>query len=259
MKRFVSPFGRICIAASSLVCVQFSQAAGFYLTEFGTPASLGTAGVANSTNTFSADTSWANPAAMTYLKDEQMLAGLQVILPKIEFSIDSAGTTGGDGGNAGEIAPVPSFFYVRPLSDQWRLGFSVAGTMGGGYNFGDNFVGRYAVKEVELAGLSFTPSLGYRVNDKLSLGAGISFVYTMFDQQIAINNPGPLADGNAKFDDLDDLGAQGVLSMTYELSDRALLGVVYRSEMDTELEGDFKLTNVAALGDRKFNLGKNYL
>lgn len=254
MKCFVRAFGRICIALVPLFGVQFSQAAGFYLTELGTPASLGTAGVANPTNTFSADTSWTNPAAMTYLEDEQIMAGLQVILPKIEFSLESAGTSGDDGGNAGEIAPVPSFFYVRPLSDQWRFGFSVAGTMGGGYNYGDNFAGRYAVKEVELGALSMTPSLGYRVNDKLSVGAGMSVIYTSMYQEIAINNPGPLADGNAVFDDLDDFGFQGILSMTYEISDRVLLGVVYRSELDTELEGDLKLRNVAGLGNRNGDL-----
>ncbi|MGB5735253.1 MAG: hypothetical protein WBM40_12520, partial [Thiohalocapsa sp.] len=35
--------------------------AGFYLTEVGTPGSLGTAGAANPTNTVSADASWTNP------------------------------------------------------------------------------------------------------------------------------------------------------------------------------------------------------
>lgn len=214
--------------------------------------SLGTAGAANPTQTFGADTSWSNPAAMTYIDDKQMLVGLQVILPKVEFNARSAETVGpipgrqvqgGNGGNAGLVSPVPSIFYVTPLSENLRFGFSVAGLLGGGYDYGDNFVGRYAIKNVELLGVGFTPSLGYRVTDKLSLGAGVSVLYTLMNQEIAIRQPG-FSDGTAKFEDLSDWGYQGVFSLTYELSERALLGVVYRTEADVELEGDIKLRNV---------------
>jgi long-subunit fatty acid transport protein len=54
-------------------------AAGFYLSEVGTPHSLGTAGVANPTNVIGADSSWTNPAGMTGLNSSQMVAGMQVI------------------------------------------------------------------------------------------------------------------------------------------------------------------------------------
>jgi long-chain fatty acid transport protein len=240
------------ISILSLCTIEAGYAAGFYLSEVGTPSSLGTGGVANPTHTDGADTSWSNPAAMSYIDEEELLVGLQVIFPNVEFSAKSATTTkpvpgipvqGGNGGNAGVVTPVPSVFYVKPLSDDWRFGFSMAGLTGGGYDYGDNFVGRYAIKEVVLAGLGITPSLSYRVNDKLSLGAGVSILYTIMNQEIAMRQPG-FSDGNVKFEDLTDWGAQGILSLTYELSDRALLGVVYRSEADVELEGDIKLRNV---------------
>ena len=52
--------GAICKSVSSVVVVLATQsalAAGFYISEVGTPLSLGTAGVANPTNTISADSS----------------------------------------------------------------------------------------------------------------------------------------------------------------------------------------------------------
>jgi long-chain fatty acid transport protein len=52
--------------------------------------------------------------------------------------------------------------------------------------------------------------------------------------------PDPALDGRIKFEDLDDWGIQAVLGLTYALSDDLLLGVVYRSEMDTNLEGNVK-------------------
>jgi long-chain fatty acid transport protein len=87
-----------------------------------------------------------------------------------------------------------------------------------------------------------TPSLAYRVTDKLSLGAGVSVIYTTLDQSIAIRQgaPDPALDGRVKFENLDDWGVQGVLGLTYAFTDRLLLGIVYRSESDTDLEGDLK-------------------
>ena len=225
--------------------------AGFYSPSIGTPGSLGTAGVANPTNTRGADASWTNPAGMTGIDQQHILSGLQVILPSVKFNAKSAEknailpsrlgpVTGDNGGNAAEIAPIPSFFYVRPLSDRLRFGFSSTAPLGGGVDYGSDFVGRYAVRDVTLAGLALTPSLAYRVTDQLSIGAGVSVVYTTLDQSIAIRQgaPNPALDGRVKFEDLEDWGVQAVLGLTYAFTDRLLLGIVYRSEMDTDLEGD---------------------
>ncbi len=128
-----------------LLVSQSASAAGFYISEVGTPLSLGTAGVANPTNNIGADSSWTNPAGMTGLDGDEMLGGFQVVAPNIRFDSSSATTaSGNDGGNAGSALPIPSFFYVNAVTDRLRLGISAAGTMGGGVDYGDRFVGRYS-------------------------------------------------------------------------------------------------------------------
>lgn len=234
----------VSLGAILLSISELASAAGFYLTEVGTPGSLGTAGVANPTNTFSADASWTNPAGMTGLQEDTIVGGFQLILPKVEFDSSVATSGGSDGGNAGSVLAVPSFFYVKRLSDDMRFGFSVAGIQGGGVDYGDDFVGRYSVSLAELGAIGLSPSLGYRVNDRLSIGAGVSIVYTIFDQDIMINTPGP-GDGKVEIEEATDWGYQPYLGLTYQLSERALLGLVYRAEMDVELEGDVKVKNVA--------------
>jgi long-chain fatty acid transport protein len=114
--------------------------------------------------------------------------------------------------------------------------------LGGGVDYGKDFVGRYAIQDVTLAGLALTPSLAYRVTDQLSIGAGVSVVYTTLEQSIAIRQgaPNPALDGRVKFEGLEDWGVQAVLGLTYAFSEDLLLGVVYRSEMDTNLEGKVK-------------------
>ena len=179
------------------------------------------------------------------------MAGVQLLLPKIEFDPDLAEAGGSDGGNAGNIAAIPAFFMVKKLSDRARFGFSLVAPQGGAMNFGDDFVGRYGASKVSLAAIGGSPSLAYKANDRLSLGAGVSIIYTQFEETIAINQtalvPGPavLPDGKVKIDNMTDLGYQPFAGLTYELSNRLLLGVVYRAEMDVNLDGDLNFRNLA--------------
>ena len=235
--------GAVCLLVAPVV-----TAAGFYLPEVGTPSSLGTGGVTNPTNTYGADAAWTNPAGMTGLENDQLMAGVQIVFPKATFNSSIATAGGSDGGNAGVAAPIPSFFYARKISDRLRLGFSVVAPLGGGLDYGDDFVGRYSTISAELAGVALSPSLAWQVNDRLSLGAGVSIVYTSFNQELAINPTliptGNGGDGKLKIEDATDWGYQPFLGLTYQFSDRALLGVVYRAKMDTDLDGDVKTKNL---------------
>ena len=58
-----------------------ARAAGFYLTEAGTPGSLGTAGISNATNDKGAAAAWSNPAAMTGISSEEMVGGMSLAMP----------------------------------------------------------------------------------------------------------------------------------------------------------------------------------
>lgn len=74
---------KIRFAATAVVATlgQSAVAGGFYVSELGTPGSLGTAGASNVTNNFTADAAFTNPAAMTGIKNDHALAGMQVIVP----------------------------------------------------------------------------------------------------------------------------------------------------------------------------------
>lgn len=225
-------------------------AAGFYISEVGTPGSLGMAGVGNPVNTYGADSSWTNPAGMTGLDKSQFMSGIQLAVPQIKFKSSFAGKGGRNGGNAGNIAVIPSTFYVKKVSEKLRLGFSVTAPLGGGLDYNDDFsnsnddfVGRYGATKSLLAGIAISPSLGYKINDKLSVGGGVSIIWTRFDQDIAINQ-GALPDGKVELDELTGFGYQPFVGLTYEPSDRMLLGLVYRGKADVELKGDVLWRNL---------------
>lgn len=59
---------------------------------------------------------------------------------------------------------------MKKLNERWRPGFLVTAPLGGGVNYG--------AQRVELAAIALSPSLGYRVNERLSVGAGVLALYT---------------------------------------------------------------------------------
>jgi long-chain fatty acid transport protein len=132
---------------------------------------------------------------------------------------------------------------VNVLSDKFRLGFAVTAPLGGGVDYGDNFVGRYAATRAVLSGLGLTPSIGYKISDAVSVGIGVTAIYTVLDLDVAINRkaliPGA-ADGKVSLDKINGWGYQGILSLTWQVTDKAMLGFVYRTKSNVTLEGDLE-------------------
>jgi len=215
------------------------EAGGLYLTEVGTPGSLGTAGTANPTNRLGPDSAWTNPAGMTGLEgDLTVVSGMQLVLPLVKFDATIATAGGKDNNQAGIVTPIPSLFVVKKISERARFGLSMIAPLGGGVDYGNAFVGRYSANKSILQGVAVSPSFGYQVNDRLSVGGGVSMIYTILDMEVSIREPGGGVDGEVSIDQIDDIGFQGFFSLNYQLTERALVGLVYRSKADTNLEGD---------------------
>ena len=238
------------IISSSLTLFLFhfnhdTFAAAFYISEVASPATVGTAGVFNVVNTVEPSSAFTNPAGMTGLKEDAKLGGLQLIIAENRFNSSIATGGGSDGGNAGENVVVPGFFWVKGLNDQWKFGLSVTASLGAGIDYGDNFVGRYQATDVSLQGIGISPSAGYKLNDKTSIGFGVSALYHIFELGVAINQPGPLPDGKVDIEDATDWGFQPFFGLTHQINDRLMLGFVYRGKYDADVEGDLKFKNIA--------------
>lgn len=233
-----------CTAAIVLATTP-AIAGGLYLTEVGSPSSLALASSGSVTSNKAPDSAFTNPAGMTGIDKSMMLNGLQILIPNLKFKSTVADAGGVDGGNAGAVAAIPSFFYVRPLNERWRFGLSATAPFGAGMDFGDNFVGRYAVQEITLQAIALSPSFGYKVNDQVSIGFGASIVYSDMDMHIAINQSAVGApDAQVRLKDATDLGVQPFVGLQWQYSDDGLFGLVYRAEMDVDLEGDLEVLDL---------------
>ncbi|UCD31355.1 MAG: outer membrane protein transport protein [Desulfobacterales bacterium] len=217
-----------------------SWAGGLYIQEFATP-SLGSANAGAEAWADNASTSFFNSAGMTRLDGKELMLGAGLIYADIKFDpAPDTPVTGGDGGNAGDFAPLLNAFYVHSLSDDLKFGVDILSLSAAVLDYDDNWTGRYQNQNVSIFTITLHPSLAYRVNDWFSIGGGIGLVYGVLDMEVAIPRPGPLSDGKAKIDG-DDLEYAFNLAAMFELSDRTRLGVTYWSEVDLNFAGDVEI------------------
>jgi long-chain fatty acid transport protein len=239
------------LAAASLVAGT-AQAGGLLLYEFGT-AEPGLAAAGYAARAQDASTAFTNPAGMTQLEGTQVLAGGQLMWLNTQFDVDGATSPGlgsGDGGRAfGSNGYVPGggAFLTHRVSPDLALGFAVAGNFGSMLDYDDDWAGRYRVQDADLLGVSVVPSVAYRVNDRLSLGAGINGMYGIFDQRVAINNAVPsLDDGRLEIDD-NTWGWGGNVGVLYEPKPGTRLGLTYTSAIDLDFSGRAQFSGIGPI------------
>ncbi len=213
-------------------------AGGLFLNEFGT-SSMGTAGAGANAYANDASTSFHNPAGMTRIEGNELGLTAGLLSADIHFNPDpNTPISGNDGGDAGGLGPILGAFYVHSISEKLKFGFSVVSISAGIFDYDDGWTGRYLVDDVTLITLSFIPTIGYKLNDKLSIGGGVNIMYGSLEENISF--PPPIGNGNISIDG-DDWEFSFNLSMLYEFTDDTRVGLVYASEQEPSFSGDVSI------------------
>jgi long-chain fatty acid transport protein len=217
-----------------LVATQTARAGGISLYEIATP-DVGLASAGYAARADDASTLFKNPAGMSRHEGAQFQGGLQALYGSVSFSPDNRtsnrlGTDGG--GNAIGWLPGGSLFVTIPLGEKWAVGLGTLSYFGLASDYGDNWVGRYYVQESALLGMSILPSVSFKVNDWLSIGAGLNAMFGLLDTDVAVNNLVG-ADGQLNLKDTTwGFGANvGVLLQPCE---NTRIGVTYLSAVDLD-------------------------
>ena len=136
-----------------------------------------------------ASTVWFNPASMTALPAGTVFQATgHIIAPSFEYTDRGSRQKAGAGtiallpgartnDDSGVTAAVPNLYYKRDLTDDLKFGLSVNTPFGLATKYEGDWIGRYQAVESNIISFNVNPSLGYRVNDMLSLGAGVSVMY----------------------------------------------------------------------------------
>lgn len=249
MKPSQSKTSLVALCLGALILAPLSaQAGGLYVSEFGTP-DMGTAGAGAIARGRDASAALHNPAAMTRLESHQAMLGAAPGISVIKFDTDSRSPTkGNEGGNQGGFIPLLSASYVHRISERLRAGLGVISLSGAVLDANDTWSGRNEVTELSLLTLSFYPSVGVKLTDEFSLGAGAFVTYGRLDWKLKAATP--MGEGTVHMDDLDDWAAAPVVSAHWEPTSNLRLGLVYQGELELKLDGDIKFPPGASPNSR---------
>lgn len=232
------------------------HASGFQLKE-NSVKGLGAAFAGSGVNAGDASVVLNNPASMTRFEGTTVQADLSVIDLSYEFEgtgSDAFGRplTGHNGGNAGDVSPVPAFSVIHKLDNGLALGAMVSAPFGLKTEYDRVWQGRYFADTSDVEIINLTLSAALDLSDHVSVGIGA--VYSRADVNLSkavdfgtllYSNPAtrplPFAvpqarDGHADVEG-DDTGLGWVAGITFRPTDRFSLGISYQSEIDYELRG----------------------
>lgn len=221
-----------------------AYAGGLYLYEIGTP-DVGLAAAGFAARAQDASTAFTNPAGMIRLDRPAFLLGAQPMYLSLEFEPDAntsatARTLPGGGvaddGDSNSWLPAGGLYYVHPVTEKLSLGLAATGYFGLSLDYGDDWVGRYYLKEATLQAAAIQPAIAWRVNDWLSVGAGVAALYGMLEEKMAVNNVlDSLPDGELELSD-EDWSVQYNLGLLVEPGKGTRFGLTYLSEADIDFE-----------------------
>ena len=174
---------KLISAAVAAAVAAFStsvQPAGFALIEQ-SGSGVGNAFAGGAAIAEDASTIYFNPAGMTRIPGRQVVGALHAIKPKTEFTntgstlAPAQGSLGGNGGDAGDWAFVPNAYLSWQLNNQWFVGVGLNAPFGLKTDYDAGWVGRFHALESEVKTINVNPSVAFKLNDQVSLGAGISW------------------------------------------------------------------------------------
>lgn len=211
-----------------------------------------------------ATTVYFNPAGMTRIKGQQVVAAVHYIIPQSDFT-GSARTSAAFGGvpivgpasDGGEVAIVPNFYYVyNPENTPWAFGLGVNAPFGLVTEWDKNWVGRYHAVKSDVQTININPAVAYKLDDHFSFAVGASAQQIDAELSSAVDFGSILApaggvptqmDGYSVLE-ADDWAYTYNIGLLYELNENSRFGAHYRSRVDYNAKGTarFSYDNVPA-------------
>ncbi|MDH5824557.1 outer membrane protein transport protein [Luteimonas sp. RD2P54] len=270
--------------AGALACAGQAHASAFELRENSVKAQ-GRAMAGSASAWGDASVVVNNPAMMSSFEQTTVQGDVTAIDLSFEFEgggSAAAGSplqqplSGGDGGDAGGVTPVPAMSFILPLSDRFEyltLGAMVSAPFGLKTEYDSDWVGRYHAVESDVRIVDLTLSAAVELSDNFSVGFGAVIERADVTLSNAIDfgsslcanpatqplcfQPDPVTGpyGPQKNDGFvsiegDDTNIGWVGGLSFRPGERVSLGYAYRSEIKHEIDGhaDFTVpSNVAPI------------
>lgn len=269
----------LALGVAGVLAMGQAHASGFQLRE-ASVKNLGRSNAGSAVHTDDATVVTGNPAAMSSFDKTTVRADVTAI--DLSFTFNGGGTaaaafgpnapalTGSDGGDAGDLTPVPNMSAVFPLHgalEGLTLGAAIGAPFGLKTEYEAGWVGRYHALKSEVKTVDLTLSASVKLHDRLSVGTG--FIYERaeatltkaidFGTALCTGSGNPLNCFNPVFPfhpqshdgaidvDGDSTGIGWLAGVQWQPTDALTIGYSHRSEIDHEIEGEIDFTLPAAV------------
>lgn len=183
-----------------------------------------------------------NPAGITQLTGSYVYGGVTVLSSSSEYSSASA-----DERTRDQLYFPPHLYLTSDFgTGQLVFGLALDSPFGiGGRQWDEQGATRYLSTENMIATFAVNPAVAWKVTPKLSVAAGIDYLYADMQMERRVDQSlVGAADGRARVEtDGDGWGYN--LGLLYQPSDYWQLGVAYRSQIQVDFNGDMRLSGIA--------------
>ena len=150
--------------------------------------------------------------------------------------------------DVGEDAQIPALYVAMPLTKDLSFGLSVASLFGLATKYDSGWVASDISLENNILSININPSLSYKINDKISIGAGFQTQYAKATFTKSANDLGsPLVKSKGN-----DWGYGYNFGLKYNFNDDIKLGVGYRSKITHKFSGSTNVANLVINSDVTF-------
>jgi len=241
------------------LCGTGVQAAGFQLLEQNA-SGIGDAYAGSAAVADNASTIFFNPAGMARLPGVNVSGGVTAIRPSFKFHDHGSTGPGGlplggnQGGDAGSVGFAPNAYISWELNPDWYIGLGLGAPFGLMTEHEDDWIGRYHSQEFSIESINVNPSIAYKVNERLSIGAGLNWMQLDAQYRRAaapvVLPPAMggqyLGDINAKLNLKGDAWGWN-LGLLYQVTPSTRIGLSYRSRVKIDADGTARFGRDASI------------
>jgi long-chain fatty acid transport protein len=182
-----------------------------------------------------ASTIFYNPGGLSRLDGIQITGSALFIMPTTEYAQPGPGSYTAQ--TKSQVFYPFNLYAGGPIKNGSKIGIGIGvyTPFGSGLTWDNNWTGRYMVQSIYLESIFVQPTVSYRINDLLSVGAGFVYAFGNLDFKEAL----PLQNENGADGEADLSGnAHGVgfnVGVQLKVNDKLQFGATYRSQVNMKL------------------------
>lgn len=171
-----------------------------------------------------------NPGSISFLKGNSIMGGFNPLILKVGYRGASPSTYRADFSSVSP--PFTAYAVFGADSSHFKFGLGVYTPFGGSAKWGNSWAGKYTLESLNLRSVFIQPTISYKINERLGIGAGFVIATGTVDLRKAI----PVTDGAGNDGQAELKGnATGYgfnAGLFYKVTDNLSLGIGYRSAVN---------------------------